>query len=149
MKINVVVVGDLKEKYLNEACKEYIKRISRYNKIEVVELKESTLTPSNVALKAEAAEIKKHLKGYVIKMAIKGKQLTSEELAQKVENVTLNGFSDITFVIGSSCGLDESVPSSFDLSISKMTFPHQLTRVILLEQIYRALSILNHSPYHK
>ena len=82
-------------------------------------------------------------------MAIKGKQLTSEELAQKVENVTLNGFSDITFVIGSSCGLDESVPSSFDLSISKMTFPHQLTRVILLEQIYRALSILNHSPYHK
>ena len=147
--IYIVCVGNLKEKYLTDACNEYIKRIQRYNKIEVVELKESTLTPSNVALKAEAVEIKKHLKGYVIKMAIKGKQLTSEELAQKVENVTLNGFSDITFVIGSSCGLDESVPSSFDLSISKMTFPHQLTRVILLEQIYRALSILNHSPYHK
>jgi 23S rRNA (pseudouridine1915-N3)-methyltransferase len=147
--IYIVCVGNLKEKYLTDACNEYIKRISRYNKIEVVELKESTLTPSNVALKAEAVEIKKHLKGYVIKMAIKGKQLTSEELAKKVENVTLNGFSDITFVIGSSCGLDESVPSSFDLSISKMTFPHQLTRVILLEQIYRALSILNHSPYHK
>lgn len=147
--IYIVCVGNLKEKYLTDACNEYIKRISRYNKIEVIELKESTLTPSNVSLKAEAVEIKKHLKGFIIKMAIKGKQLSSEELAQKVENITLNGFSDITFVIGSSCGLDESVPSSFDLSISKMTFPHQLTRVILLEQIYRALSILNHSPYHK
>ena len=147
--IYIVCVGNLKEKYLTDACNEYIKRIQRYNKIEVVELKESTLTPSNVALKAEAAEIKKHLKGYVIKMAIKGKQLSSEELSSKMESVTLNGYSDITFVIGSSCGLDKSVTSSFDLSISKMTFPHQLTRVILLEQIYRALSILNHSPYHK
>ena len=147
--IYIVCVGNLKEKYLVDACNEYIKRITRYNKIEVVELKESMANPYTVALKNEAVEIKKHLKGFVIKMAIKGKQLTSEELAQKVENVTLNGFSDITFVIGSSCGLDESVPSSFDLSISKMTFPHQLTRVILLEQIYRALSILNHSPYHK
>ena len=146
--IYIVCVGNLKEKYLTDACNEYIKRISRYNKIEVVELKESTLTPSNVALKAEAAEIKKHLKGYVIKMAIKGKQLTSEELAQKVENVTLNGFSDITFVIGSSCGLDESVPSSFDLSISKMTFPHQLIRVFLLEQLFRAFKISNNETYH-
>ena len=82
-------------------------------------------------------------------MAIKGKQLSSEELASKLENVKLSGNSDITFVIGSSHGLDESVKSNFDLSISKMTFPHQLTRVILLEQVYRALSILNHSPYHK
>ena len=147
--IYIVCVGNLKEKYLTDACNEYIKRIQRYNKIEIIELKESTLTPSNVALKAEALEIKKHLKGFVIKMAIKGKQLSSEELASKVENITLNGYSDITFVIGSSCGLDESVPSNFDLSISKMTFPHQLTRVILLEQVYRALSILNHSPYHK
>ena len=82
-------------------------------------------------------------------MAIKGKQLSSEELTSKLENVKLSGNSDITFVIGSSHGLDESVKSNFDLSISKMTFPHQLTRVILLEQVYRALSILNHSPYHK
>ena len=147
--IYLVCVGNLKEKYLSEACNEYLKRINRYEKIEIVELKESLLTPYNVALKAEANEINKYLKGYVIKMAIKGKQLSSEELASKLENVKLSGNSDITFVIGSSHGLDESVKSNFDLSISKMTFPHQLTRVILLEQVYRALSILNHSPYHK
>lgn len=147
--IYIVCVGNLKEKYLSEACNEYLKRINRYEKIEIVELKESLLTPYNVALKAEANEISKYLKGYVIKMAIKGKQLSSEELASKLENVKLSGNSDITFVIGSSHGLDESVKSNFDLSISKMTFPHQLTRVILLEQVYRALSILNHSPYHK
>ena len=147
--IYIVCVGNLKEKYLGEACNEYLKRINRYEKIEIVELKESLLTPYNVALKAEANEISKYLKGYVIKMAIKGKQLSSEELASKLENVKLSGNSDITFVIGSSHGLDESVKSNFDLSISKMTFPHQLTRVILLEQVYRALSILNHSPYHK
>lgn len=147
--IYIVCVGNLKEKYLSEACNEYLKRINRYEKIEIVELKESLLTPYNVALKAEANEISKYLKGYVIKMAINGKQLSSEELASKLENVKLSGNSDITFVIGSSHGLDESVKSNFDLSISKMTFPHQLTRVILLEQVYRALSILNHSPYHK
>ena len=147
--IYIVCVGNLKEKYLSEACNEYLKRINRYEKIEIVELKESLLTPYNVALKAEANEINKYLRGYVIKMAIKGKQLSSEELASKLENVKLSGNSDITFVIGSSHGLDESVKSNFDLSISKMTFPHQLTRVILLEQVYRALSILNHSPYHK
>lgn len=147
--IYIVCVGNLKEKYLSEACNEYLKRINRYEKIEIVELKESLLTPYNVALKAEANEINKYLKGYVIKMAIKGKQLSSEELANKLESVKLSGNSDITFVIGSSHGLDESVKSNFDLSISKMTFPHQLTRVILLEQVYRALSILNHSPYHK
>ena len=147
--IYIVCVGNLKEKYLSEACNEYLKRINRYEKIEIVELKESLLTPYNVALKAEANEINKYLKGYVIKMAIKAKQLSSEELASKLENVKLSGNSDITFVIGSSHGLDESVKSNFDLSISKMTFPHQLTRVILLEQVYRALSILNHSPYHK
>jgi len=147
--IYIVCVGNLKEKYLSEACNEYLKRINRYEKIEIVELKESLLTPYNVALKAEANEINKYLKGYVIKMAIKGKQLSSEELASKLENVKLSGNSDITFVIGSSHGLDESVKSNFDLSISKMTFPHQLSRVILLEQVYRALSILNHSPYHK
>lgn len=147
--IYIVCVGNLKEKYLTEACNEYIKRITRYSKIEVIELKESMATPYTVALKNEAVEIKKHLKGFVIKMAIKGKQLSSEELANKFENIAVSGNSDITFVIGSSHGLDESIQANLDLSISKMTFPHQLTRVILLEQIYRALSINNHSPYHK
>ena len=147
--IYIVCVGNLKEKYLSDATKEYIKRISRYQKIEIVELKESTLTPYTVALKEEAKEIVKHLKGYVIKMAINGKQLSSEELAEKIEYIKLSGHSDITLMIGSSHGLDESIKANFDLSISKMTFPHQLTRVILLEQIYRAFSIINHTPYHK
>ena len=147
--ISIVCVGNLKEKYLLEACNEYIKRISRYEKVEVVELKESTLTPYTVALKNEAIEIKKHLKGYVIKMAINGKQISSEDLSSKMENIKTSGFSDITFVIGSSHGLNESIKANFDLSISKMTFPHQLARVILLEQIYRAISISNHTPYHK
>lgn len=147
--ITIVCVGNLKEKYLLDANNEYLKRINRYQKIEVIELKESMLTPFTIALKEEAKEINKHLKGYVIKMAINGKQLSSEDLAKKVENIKLNGNSDITFVIGSSHGLDDSIKSDFDLSISKMTFPHQLTRIILLEQIYRAFSIINHTPYHK
>ena len=147
--IYIVCVGNLKEKYLTDACNEYIKRITRYNKVEVVELKESQATPYQVALKNEAIEIKKHLKGFVIKMAILGKQLSSEELALKMESIAINGYSDITFVIGSSHGLDESIKANFDLSISKMTFPHQLTRVILLEQIYRAFKIIEGSAYHK
>ena len=147
--IYIVCVGNLKEKYLTDACNEYIKRISRYSKIEVIECKESQLTPYQVALKLEAMDIKKHLKGFVIKMAINGKQLASEEVAKKFEQIKLSGHSDITFIIGSSHGLDDSVPSNFDLSISKMTFPHQLTRVVLLEQIYRALCINNNTPYHK
>lgn len=147
--IYIVCVGNLKEKYLVDACNEYLKRITRYHKIEIIELKESISTPFSVALKEEAKEINKHTKGYVIKMAIKGKQLSSEELSDKIGQIQLNGNSNITFVIGSSHGIDDSVTSDFDLSISRMTFPHQLTRVILLEQIYRALSIINHSPYHK
>lgn len=147
--IYIVCVGNLKEKYLVDACNEYVKRISRYNKVEVIECKESQLTPYQVALKAEANDIKKHLKGFVIKMAINGKQLSSEELAKKCEQIKVSGYSDITFVIGSSHGLDETITSNFDLSISKMTFPHQLTRVILLEQVYRAMCINNNTPYHK
>ena len=147
--ISIVCVGNLKEKYLIEACNEYLKRISRYEKVEIIELKESTLTPFSIALKNEAIEIKKHLKGFVIKMAINGKQISSEELSTKLENIKTSGFSDVTFVIGSSHGLDDSIKANFDLSISKMTFPHQLARVILLEQIYRAISISNHTPYHK
>jgi len=147
--IRIVCVGNLKEKYLVDACNEYIKRIGKFNKIEVVELKESTLEPFSVALKEEAVAINKNLKGYVFKMAIKGKQFTSEEFASQIENITVSGYGDITFVIGSSHGLDESVKANFDLSFSKMTFPHQVARVMLLEQIYRAYSILNHTKYHK
>jgi len=147
--VSIVCVGNLKEKYLVDAANEYLKRLERFTKVRIVELKESTLTPYQVALKEEAKDIAKNLKGYVVKMAIKGNMLSSEELAKKIENISLNGNSDITFVIGSSNGIDESIHADYDLSISNMTFPHQLTRIILLEQIYRAYTILNHLPYHK
>ncbi len=147
--IYLVCVGNLKEKYLVDACNEYLKRIQKYSKIEIIECKESNLNPYPLALKAEAADIEKRLKGYVIKLAIEGKSVSSEQLAEKIETITLNGYSDITFIIGSSHGLDSQIKADFELSISKMTFPHQLTRLILLEQIYRAFSILNHTPYHK
>lgn len=147
--IRIVCVGNLKEKYWTDACQEYIKRITKYSKIEIIELKESTMQPIAVALKEEAKEIMKHVKGYVIRMAIKGSFLSSEELAEKINKITLSGQSDITFIIGSSCGIDPSVSAHFDLSFSKMTFPHQLSRVLLLEQIYRSFSILNHGKYHK
>ena len=147
--IYIVCVGNLKEKYLVDACNEYIKRIERFEKIQIIELKESLLNPYQLALKQEAEEIKKHLKGYVIKLAIKGNNLSSEELSSKIEQIKVQGNADITFLIGSSCGLDESIIANYDLSISKMTFPHQLTRIIILEQIYRALTIQNHLPYHK
>lgn len=147
--IHIICVGNLKEKYLSDACNEYIKRIKRFSKIVIIELKESLLTPYTLALKEEAAEINKHQKGYVIKLAIQGKMVSSEELATKMNTIVLDGNSDITFIIGSSHGIDESVRFDFELSISKMTFPHQLSRVILLEQIYRALTINHHLPYHK
>ncbi len=147
--IYLVCVGNLKEKYLIDACNEYLKRISRFQKMKIIEIKESSLTPFSLALKEEAIEINKHKKGYVIKMAIKGNMLSSEELAEKMTHIIMDGNSDLTFIIGSSHGIDESVQADFDLSISKMTFPHQLSRVIILEQIYRALTILNHLPYHK
>ncbi len=147
--IYLVCVGNLKEKYLELACSEYSKRISRYSQIKIIECKESIVNNINVALKNEAQDIIKSCKGYVIKLAINGEQLSSEQLAKKIENITVNGYSDITFIIGSSYGLDENIKADFSLSISKMTFPHQLARVILLEQIYRAFTILNNTPYHK
>lgn len=102
-----------------------------------------------MALKEEAKEIVKYCKGYVIQLAILGKMLDSIQLSQKIEEIQSSGTSDITFIIGSSYGLSENIFHHFSLSLSKMTFPHQLTRILLLEQIYRAFSILNHTQYHK
>ena len=147
--IRIVCVGNLKEKFLKEAANEYLKRISKYSKIEVIEIKESTLQPFVIALKEEEKEIIKNCKGYVIALAIKGEMLDSVELAHKIEKIRLNGFSDITFLIGSSHGLSATIPYDFTLSFSKMTFPHQLSRILLLEQIYRSFSILHHTQYHK
>ncbi|MBE6857066.1 MAG: 23S rRNA (pseudouridine(1915)-N(3))-methyltransferase RlmH [Ruminococcus sp.] len=157
MNINLIVIGKLKEDYLRSACAEYIKRLGRYCSFELHELDECRLSdnPSEKeiasALKKEAEQIQKFAKGYIIPMCIEGKQLSSEELSAKISDAGVSGFSTVTFIIGSSFGLDESVKAlgNYRLSMSKMTFPHQLARVMLLEQIYRAFQIASNGKYHK
>ena len=143
-KIYFVVVGKIKESFYREAVAEYVKRLSRFAKVEIKELAEGN------SLEDEAADILRSVKGYVIALAVEGKPLDSEGLAEKLQTLTNEG-KDITFVIGSSCGLAQSVKGAADykLSFSKMTFPHQLMRVILAEQVYRAFMINAGSTYHK
>lgn len=159
MKITVVCVGKIKEKYLTMAIDEYAKRLSRYCKLEIVELADEK-TPDN-ASEAEELQIKKRegeriLKNikdsaYVIALAIEGKMLSSEELADKMQELGVKGESHLVFVIGGSLGLDQEVldRADYKLSFSKMTFPHQVMRMILLEQIYRGYRINCGEPYHK
>lgn len=159
MKITVITVGKIKEKYLKDAIAEYSKRLSKYCKLEIVEVADEK-TPDNASevveesiRSKEAERILKYVKddAYVITLEINGKQLTSEELAEKVEKLGVQGTSHIIFIIGGSIGLGKEVlrKSNFALSFSKMTFPHQLMRVILLEQVYRSYRIINGEPYHK
>ena len=144
IKVNVVCVGKIKEEYLRQACAEYAKRLSRFCSLEIKELAEGR------NLKEEAASILKNAKGYKIALCVEGGQLSSPALASSVKALVDKG-SEITFIIGSSCGLDEEVKRAADLrlSFSPMTFPHQIMRVILLEQIYRAFMINSGSEYHK
>ena len=153
LKINLIVMGDIKEKYFKDAIGEYSKRISRFAELKIIELKENA--PKNngeiaISLKKDAEEIKKHIKGYPICLDIKGKMISSEEMAKKIENLSLNN-SEISFIIGASNGIDENVKNLCKerISFSPMTFPHQLMRVIFLEQLYRAFTILNNVAYHK
>ena len=159
MNITVISVGKLKEKYLKQAIDEYSKRLSRYCKLEIIELTDEK-TPDNASEKEELQikekEGKKILSkikdnSYLIALAIDGKNLSSEELAETINKLGVRGVSNITFVIGGSLGLSDEVLSRADykLSFSKMTFPHQLFRVMLLEQIYRAFRIMKNEPYHK
>ena len=157
MNINLIVIGKLKEDYLRSACAEYIKRLGRYCSFELHELDECRLSddPSDkeiaAALKKEAEQIKKYAKGMIVPMCIEGKQLTSPELSQKMTEAGVSGQSTVTFIIGSSFGLDDGIKSmgALKLSMSKMTFPHQLARVMLLEQIYRAFQIAEGGKYYK
>lgn len=157
MTINLIVIGKLKEDYLRSACAEYIKRLSRYCTFELHELDECRLSenPSEKeiesALQKEALNIKKYAKGMIIPMCIEGKQLSSVQFSEKISSASVNGFSTVTFIIGSSFGLAPEIKSmgSFKLSMSEMTFPHQLARVMLLEQIYRAFQIAEGGKYHK
>ena len=159
MKITVITVGKIKEKYLKDAIAEYTKRLSKYCKLEIVEVADEK-TPDHAsetvedAIRAKEAErILKYVKddAHIITLEIQGKQLTSEELAEKIEKLGVQGTSHIIFIIGGSIGIGEEVlqKSNFALSFSKMTFPHQLMRVILLEQIYRSYRIISGEPYHK
>lgn len=144
VKINLVVVGKLKEQFYRDAVDEYVKRLSRFCKVQIFELAEGA-NPD-----AEVDDILRAQKGYKIALAVEGKKLSSEALSEKISSLVSLG-KEITFTIGSSCGLSTRVKenSDFLLSFSDMTFPHQLMRVILCEQIYRAFMISSGSTYHK
>ena len=159
MKITIVCVGKIKEKFYRDALVEYTKRLSRYCSLSITEVadektKEQASDVECAIIKdREGERILKSIRedGYVIALAIDGKNLDSVELSKKIENLALTGKSNLYFVIGGSLGLSDEVMKRADykLSFSRMTFPHQLMQMILLEQIYRGYRILNHEPYHK
>lgn len=158
VSVRIVCVGKLKEKWLSDACAEYSKRLSRYCQLTVTELAEHTLPEAPgaaqiaAALEKEGADIIKACEGcYVIAACREGTQLSSEELSERMEKLSVEGHGKLAFVIGSSHGLAPSVERRADMkvSFSKLTFPHQLFRVMLLEQIYRAFSISAGAKYHK
>lgn len=152
MNITVLCIGNLKEAFFRDACAEYKKRLGRFGKINVKELPEVPCNGCQDTEKEGKSIIKNIPKGsYVVSLCIEGKELSSEKLAEKISQTALSGKSEITFIIGGSDGLSDEVKkiSDFCLSFSPMTFPHQLMRVILLEQIYRAFSINGGSAYHK
>ncbi len=144
VKLTVLAVGKLKEIYWKEACGEYLKRLSRFCRAEVKEL------PERATLREEGEEILRRAGGHVIALAVEGRSCSSEEFSRSLGALCDRG-EEITFVIGSSCGLDSAVKARANelLSFSEMTFPHQMMRVILLEQIYRAFMIRAGSEYHK
>ena len=150
--ITIICVGKIKEKYLTAAIKEYSKRISKYSKLNIIEVSDIDKGSISEIIDKEGIDILKHIKDrdYVITMEIEGNRLSSTELAKKIDTV-FNNYSNIVFVIGGSYGLSDSIKSrsNYALSFSDLTFPHQLFRVVLLEQIYRVFKINNNETYHK
>lgn len=159
MKITVLAVGKIKEKFYVDAVQEYAKRLSRYCKLEIIQVADEktaencTDTEIDIIKNKEAQRLFKYIpeQAYVVTLEILGKQLDSVGMADKINDLGIRGTSHIVFIIGGSLGLHQSVSdrSDFKLSFSKMTFPHQLMRVVLLEQIYRSYRIINNEPYHK
>ncbi len=159
ININLIVLGKLKEKYMKDFAAEYEKRLSSYCRLTVTELEPVKLSdnPSQseidnaLAKETQIITSKIPKNSYVFSMCIEGKQMSSEELSSKIEDIALCGKSNITFIIGSSFGLSDEIKkmSDFKFSMSKMTFPHKLARLMLTEQIYRAFSISNNAKYHK
>jgi len=159
MNITIICVGKIKEKYLKSAIEEYVKRLSRYCKLNVVELADEK-TPDNASEKEEllikekeGEAILKNIKDnmFVIALDLKGNMISSEELSNYIKDLGIRGESNIAFVIGGSLGISKAVleRANYKLCFSKMTFPHQLFRVMLLEQVYRGFRIISGEPYHK
>lgn len=156
MKIKIIALGKIKEKFLKEGIDEFLKRLTPYAAVEIIELSPIEIKDENLtqrALDEEGGKILSYIKpqSYVITMEINGKQFSSEEFAAKIKGLTNEGQSEIIFVIGSSCGISKNVSSRANLkmSMSKMTFLHQFARLILVEQIYRAFKIIKGETYHK
>jgi 23S rRNA (pseudouridine1915-N3)-methyltransferase len=159
MEINIIAVGKLKEKYLQDGIDEYIKRLSKFAKVNIIEIQDEKVK-ENLSYKEiekikqiEGNKILSHIKSkdYIISLALNGKTLDSVEFSETLSKIMIDGYSSITFIIGASLGLSQDVldKSDLKLSFSKFTFPHQLMRLILIEQIYRAFKIINNETYHK
>ena len=156
--INIICVGKLKENYLKEAIEEYSKRLSKYCDLTIIEIQDEKLpnkinnSSINEIKNIECSKIQNYLKkdSYVIALDLKGKQHSSEEFSERIESIKVNGFHSITFIIGGTMGLTDSICQQANelVCFSKMTFPHQLIRVFLLEQLFRAFKISNHETYH-
>ena len=155
MNVSIICVGKVKEKYIIEGINEFLKRMQSFAKMKIVELKEDGNDSSrNISIEKESEDILKTMEklgGYNILLDIQGKNFSSDEMSEEIERLTVNGVSSINFIIGGSYGVSESVRKAVDmrLSFSKMTFPHQLMRLILSEQIYRWFSIIKNTKYHK
>jgi 23S rRNA (pseudouridine1915-N3)-methyltransferase len=160
IKINIICIGKIKEKYFTDAIAEYSKRLTSFCKFSVIELNEEKIRNNipnqsqlDEVIEAEGKRIMQKInqQDYVIAMCIEGKLLSSEELSKAIDNVSLSGKSTIDFIIGGSYGLSNAVKSraNLKLSMSRMTFPHQMARMILSEQIYRAFEISTNGKYHK
>lgn len=156
MKIKIIALGKIKEKFLKDGIDEFLKRLTPYASVEIVELSPVEIRDENLiqkSLEQEGEKILANIKqdSYVVTMEILGKQLSSEEFAEKINEISMSGISELVFVIGSSCGISPKVSAraNFKLSMSKMTFLHQFARLLLVEQIYRAFKILKGETYHK
>ena len=156
LKIKIIALGKIKEKFLKEGIKEFLKRLTPYASVSILELNPIEIKDENLTAKIlldEGEKILSNIKpqDYVITMEIKGKQFSSEEFAQKIEEITNDGTQEIVFVIGSSCGIGKNVSdrANLKMSMSKMTFLHEFARLILVEQIYRAFKIIKNETYHK
>jgi len=150
--IKIICIGKLKENYLKDAEQEYLKRLKKYTQIELIELPDSNIDDEKIALEKEKNQILKYIKPkeYLVTLEIEGNQLSSIAFADKIDKILITS-SDITFLIGGSYGIHSSIKemSNYKLSFSKMTFPHQLFRILLLEQLFRSYKILNNEKYHK